>query len=161
MPQLRVYMLQLKIAHATTKTQCSQILCLSFSFSLSLSAQRILLPMQEIHVQSLGQKDPLEREMATHTQYCCLENPIDRGSWQATIHGSQRVTHNGGCTQYDMHQYLCQHCAKWVTFGVRLKRWCELTMLFLLRRGRGAIQTQSGCVWSPSSQPQSYRASVT
>ena len=20
-------------------------------------------------------------------QYCCLENPIDRGAWQATVHG--------------------------------------------------------------------------
>ena len=68
--------------------------------------------MQEMRVQSLGQKDPLGKEMATHTQYCCLENPIDRGTWQATIHGSQRVAHNGGCTQYDTHQYLCQHCAK-------------------------------------------------
>ena len=33
--------------------------------------------MQEIRVQSLGQKDPLEKEMATH----CLENPMDRGAW--------------------------------------------------------------------------------
>ena len=21
-------------------------------------------------------------------QHCCLENPMDRGSWQATVHGS-------------------------------------------------------------------------
>ena len=26
-------------------------------------------------------------------QYSCLENPTDRGTWQATIHGSQRVGH--------------------------------------------------------------------
>ena len=24
-------------------------------------------------------------------QYSCLENPIDRGAWWATVHGSQRV----------------------------------------------------------------------
>ena len=27
-------------------------------------------------------------------QYSCLENPIDRGVWQATIHGVARVGHN-------------------------------------------------------------------
>ena len=26
-------------------------------------------------------------------QYSCLENPMDRGAWRATIHGSQRVGH--------------------------------------------------------------------
>ena len=27
-------------------------------------------------------------------QYSCLENPMDRGAWQATVMGSQRVGHN-------------------------------------------------------------------
>ena len=27
-------------------------------------------------------------------QYSCLENPIDRGAWQATVHGIARVGHN-------------------------------------------------------------------
>ena len=27
-------------------------------------------------------------------QYSCLENPMDRGAWQATVHGLQRVRHN-------------------------------------------------------------------
>ena len=27
-------------------------------------------------------------------QYSCLENPMDRGSWQATVHGVARVRHN-------------------------------------------------------------------
>ena len=27
-------------------------------------------------------------------QYSCLENPMDRGVWWATVHGSQRVEHN-------------------------------------------------------------------
>ena len=25
-------------------------------------------------------------------QYSCLENPMDRGAWQATVHGSQSQT---------------------------------------------------------------------
>ena len=27
-------------------------------------------------------------------QYSCLENPMDRGDWQATVHGVARVGHN-------------------------------------------------------------------
>ena len=41
--------------------------------------------MQETPVQSLGQEDPLEEEMAL--LYSCLENSMDRGAWWATIHG--------------------------------------------------------------------------
>ena len=27
-------------------------------------------------------------------QYSCLENPMDRGTWRATVHGVARVRHN-------------------------------------------------------------------
>ena len=27
-------------------------------------------------------------------QYSCLENPMDRGAWQATVHGVERVGHD-------------------------------------------------------------------
>ena len=27
-------------------------------------------------------------------QYACLENPMDRGAWRATVHGLQRVRHD-------------------------------------------------------------------
>ena len=39
---------------------------------------------QEMRVRSLGLEDPLEEEMATHSQYSCLENPMDTGAWWAT-----------------------------------------------------------------------------
>ena len=29
-------------------------------------------------------------------QYSCLENPIDRGAWRATVHGIARVGHDLG-----------------------------------------------------------------
>ena len=32
-------------------------------------------------------KIPLEKEMATYTSMLGWENPMDRGAWQATIHG--------------------------------------------------------------------------
>ena len=42
--------------------------------------------MQETQVQSLGQEDALEKEMATHfLQYSCLGNPMHRGAWWAIV----------------------------------------------------------------------------
>ena len=44
------------------------------------------LPLvQETQVRSLGHEDPLEKGMATHSSN--LGNPMDRGAWQATVHG--------------------------------------------------------------------------
>ena len=41
--------------------------------------------MHETWVQSLGQEDPLEEEMATHS-ILSWRIPMDRGAWQATVH---------------------------------------------------------------------------
>ena len=35
---------------------------------------------------SLGPEDPLAEGMAIHSSYSCLENPMDRGPWWATVH---------------------------------------------------------------------------
>ena len=40
-------------------------------------------------IQSLGQEDPLEEEMATHSS-SCLENSMHRGDWQAILHGATK-----------------------------------------------------------------------
>ena len=45
--------------------------------------------MQETWVWSLGWEDLLEE--GNPLQYSCLENPMDRGAWRATVHGVQRV----------------------------------------------------------------------
>ena len=37
--------------------------------------------MQEMWVRSLGQEDPLEKEMAIHASILAWENPMDRGAW--------------------------------------------------------------------------------
>ena len=47
--------------------------------------------MQEIGVRSLGWEDPLEREMQTHSSILAWKNSMDRGVWQATVHGVVRV----------------------------------------------------------------------
>ena len=36
---------------------------------------------QETRVWSLGQENPLEKGMATHSSHSCLDNPMDRGAW--------------------------------------------------------------------------------
>ena len=41
---------------------------------------------QELWVQSLGQEDPVEKEMATHSSISCLKNPMDREARWATVH---------------------------------------------------------------------------
>ena len=51
--------------------------------------------MQEVQIQLMGQEDPLEKEMAIHFSIlACLENPTDRGAWQAPAHGVARVRHD-------------------------------------------------------------------
>ena len=62
----------------------------------SLVAQTVKNPhaMQETWVQSLGWEDPLEEGMATHSSILAWRIPMDRGAWQATVHGSQRVRHD-------------------------------------------------------------------
>ena len=39
--------------------------------------------MQETQIRSLGQEDPLEKGMATHSSIL----PMDRGAWWAAVHG--------------------------------------------------------------------------
>ena len=48
--------------------------------------KRNCLPMQETRVPSLLQEDPGEGS-GNPLQYSCLENPMERGAWQATVHG--------------------------------------------------------------------------
>ena len=48
--------------------------------------ERICPSVPEMRVRSLGQEHTLKEEMATHFQYSCLGNPMDRGAWQATAH---------------------------------------------------------------------------
>ena len=38
-------------------------------------------------------------------QYCCLENPIERGAWQATFHG---VTESDTTEQLSLHMSICK-----------------------------------------------------
>ena len=57
--------------------------------------------VQETQVRSLGQEDPLEKGMATHSSVLAwripwteepggLEIPMDRGAWWAIVHGVEK-----------------------------------------------------------------------
>ena len=55
----------------------------------SLVAQRLkrLPPMLETWVRSLDQEESPGEGNGNPLQYSCLENPMDREAWQATVHG--------------------------------------------------------------------------
>ena len=61
--------------------------------------------MQEMQVQLLDQKDPLEEEMATHS----LENPMDRGAWSMEL---QRVRYNLAT------EHACIHIYAYILFQI-------------------------------------------
>ena len=45
-------------------------------------------------VGSLGREDPLEEEMATHSNILAWKNLMDRGAWRLHSLGLQRVGHD-------------------------------------------------------------------
>ena len=55
----------------------------------SLMAQTVknLPAIQETWVPSLGWEDPLEEGMATYSSIFAWRIPMDRGVWQAIVHG--------------------------------------------------------------------------
>ena len=58
------------------------------------SVVKNLLVIQENRVRSLGQEDPMEEEMLTHSKDFCLGNTMDTGAWWATVHGVTRAGHD-------------------------------------------------------------------
>jgi len=49
---------------------------------------------QEMWVWSLGQEDPLEKEMATHSSILAWKNSVDRGVWQAIVWRVANIGYN-------------------------------------------------------------------
>ena len=63
-------------------------------YNLVAQMVKILPVIQETQVRSLGRKDPLEKEMATHSSFLVWQMPWteEPGGLQST--GSQRVGHD-------------------------------------------------------------------
>ena len=75
-------------------------------------AQRVknlppVLDMQETQVQSLGQEDPLEKEMATHCSILAWEIPWTEESGGLQSMGSQKIRHNLATKQVSSGFELC------------------------------------------------------
>ena len=51
--------------------------------------------MLEMRVGFLGQEDPLEEEMDTHSNILAWKKPMDRGTWWAAVRGVQSQTQLG------------------------------------------------------------------
>ena len=86
---------------------------------------------QEPQVWSLGWEDPPEKEMATHSNILsCLENPMDRGTWWATVPGvakesnmTEQLKNNGSCETPTYHWF-----ALWnKVLGHKLYPWALLS----------------------------------
>ena len=58
----------------------------------------------EMWFRSLDWEDPLEEEMATYSSVLCLENPVDRGAWWATVHRVAKSQTQ--LKQINMHAYM-------------------------------------------------------
>ena len=66
-----------------------------YSFSLYIKVGTSLAApeeTQETWIPSLVGEDPLKEEMATHSSILAWENFMDRGAWQATVHGVEKET---------------------------------------------------------------------
>ena len=44
----------------------------------------------ETWVRSVGRQDPLEEGMVTHASILAWRIPMDRGAWQAIVHGVEK-----------------------------------------------------------------------
>ena len=61
---------------------------LIFKFvGLGFPGAQTIKNLPEMWVQSLGWKDSLEKDMATHSSIFVHGNPMDRGAWQAQSTG--------------------------------------------------------------------------
>ena len=86
----------------------------------SLVAQTVKNPpaMWQIWVRYLGQEDPLEGGLATHSSILAWRIPTDRRAWQLQLQsmGSQRVGHDWATnTDTQTHRHTYQH--------VYVKQW--------------------------------------
>ena len=54
-------------------------------------------------VGSLGQEDPLEKGNGNPFHCSCLGNPMDRGAWQAAVHGAAK---SQTCKHQVLNKYL-------------------------------------------------------
>ena len=114
--------------------------------------------MQETWVWPLGQEDALEGMAGIPLQYCCLENPTDRGAWQTTVLGVRRVgrdlkmvhiKNNDNNKDHMERNWHCRRVRK-VAVVTSVRRWGEM----------GPRVQMEGCrlmgirTWQPEDMPE-------
>ena len=61
--------------------------CMGFPGGSAVKNPSAIQGTEEMLVQSLGWEDSPEVGHGNRLQYSCLEKPMDRGAWWATVHG--------------------------------------------------------------------------
>ena len=89
----------------------------------SLVAQMVkkLPAMLETLVWSLGWEDPLGEVMATHSSILAWRIPMNRGAWQAAVHGVAKTWTQ--LKQLSMHAPRALNILKMNTEGLTLRAW--------------------------------------
>ena len=87
---------------------------LSSSTPITLVAQTVkhLSTMWETWVPSLGQDDPLEKEMAIHSSTTAWKIPWTEGPGRLQSMGSQRVRHDWATSFHTYHTYSQNDCLR-------------------------------------------------
>ena len=74
-------------------------------------------------------------------QYSHLENLMDRGVWQATVHGITRVRHD---LQLNYHQFCGSHIDQLFIFLVELLKFCAYVYVKYLHVGKNLSENMLG-----------------
>ena len=104
---------------------------LSSSSSSVSAVKQIFLPMQETWVQCLGSAG---EGNGTPLQYSCLGNPMDRGTWWATLHGVPE-SHTRLTTEH-MHAWCAcththTHTHSWFTMLCYFQVYSKVIRLYI------------------------------
>ena len=91
------------------------------------------LPVQELlkkpWVQTLGQEDSPGGGQGNPLQYSCLENPMDRGAWQAIVHWITKS--RARLKQLGMHIHVPPYWVCWEFLSQRDVEFCHVGFFFL------------------------------
>ena len=90
--------------------------------------------MQETQVPSLGQEDPLEMGMAVHSSILAWRNSMDRGVWQAIVHGVTKTQLSDWHFHFSLFQILKKKATRTIQAlrpsPHKLSKWEHFTVLF-------------------------------
>ena len=75
------------LTHWTARKLLDMLILSDLCQTHRASQVALVIKNQEAPTGSLGREDPLGGGHGNPLQCSCLENPMDRGAWWATVHG--------------------------------------------------------------------------